>query len=94
MVYYKMTDYNLLGFDRARNKRKKYEAKLQNKKTGEIYAVPFGQMGYEQYRDKIGYYKTLDHLDDKRRENFLKRNAHNIREGYYSPGYLSAFYLW
>ena len=94
MTYYKMTDYNLLGFDRARNKRKKYEAKLENKKTGKIYAVPFGAMGYEQYFDKLGYYKNLNHLDKKRRENFLKRNAHNIKEGYYSPSFFSAFYLW
>ena len=92
-MYYKMTDYNFIGFNRARNKRKKYEARLQNKKTGKIYAIPFGQMGFEQYKDKIGYYKSLDHLDEKRRDNFIARQSYYVKKGYYSPAYFSINFL-
>lgn len=46
---------------------KKYYALVNKKK------VYFGQMPYEHYEDKIGYYSDLDHHDKTRRRNFKSR---------------------
>ena len=90
-----MTKYTLLGFNRAANQTKKYDAILQSIRTGRTRTVPFGQRGYQQYKDRIaGYYSDFDHYDKIRRRSFLARNENNIKAGYFSPGYFSAKYLW
>ena len=68
-------------------KNKKYDAYIDGKKYS------FGDQRYEQYHDKIGYYKDLDHLDDDRRYNYINRHK-NDKLDEYSPGYLSMYYLW
>ena len=62
--------------------------------------IHFGDIHYQQYHDKIGRYKNLDHWDKKRRANYLKR-AKGIKgkNGYSwkdkdSPNYWSVHYLW
>ena len=78
------------------NSNKKYKAVLPN---GRI--VNFGAKGYSQYRDRIGYYSSYDHLDSKRRNRYRARHkailtgdgrlAYKVK---YSPSYFSYKYLW
>ncbi len=49
---------------------KKYYAKVGNRK------VYFGDQRYQQYRDVIGRYASLDHLDKERRKNFRSRHGY------------------
>jgi hypothetical protein len=36
--------------------------------NGKKHSFNFGDINYQQYNDKIGLYKRLDHNDKKRRE--------------------------
>lgn len=68
-------------------KNKKYDAFVHGKKYS------FGDNRYSQYFDSIGYYSDRDHLDEKRRENYISRHRNdNLTE--LSPGYFSYHYLW
>lgn len=95
-MYYKISDYRLIRFQKSKTKFKKYDAILQNRKTNKLYIVPFGQLPYESYRDKTGLnlYPQLLHGDKKRRERYRIRHQKDLKDGYYSPGYFSYFYLW
>lgn len=64
---------------------KKYYALVNGKK---IY---FGQIPYQQYHDKIGYYKILDHNDKKRRENYRARHG---AQGYQKIKGSAAWFSW
>ncbi len=63
--------------------------------------VNFGDRRYQHFRDKIGLWKSLDHLDKKRRANYRKRHS-SIRNKAgkravdikYSPAWFSYHYLW
>lgn len=44
-------NYKFVRFESSNTKGKKYDAVLQNKKTGKPKRVPFGAKGYEQYKD-------------------------------------------
>jgi capsid portal protein len=67
--------------------QKKYYAIVNNRK------VYFGQYPYQQYRDKLGYYSDLDHLDKQRRKNFKSRfERYRHRKG--SSAYFSDQILW
>ena len=55
--------------------------------------VYFGDSSYEQYHDKIGYYKDKDHHDEHRRHYFNKRFAKQSKKKY-SPAWWSKFILW
>lgn len=96
MVYYKKTDYKLLGYTKSKTKHKKYDAILQNKTTKKTYKVPFGSTLYENYRDLTGLnlYPNLLHGDKKRRTLYRARHKKDLKEGYYSPGYFSYYVLW
>lgn len=68
-------------------KNKKYDAFVNGKKYS------FGDVRYEQYHDKIGFYNHLDHRDLIRRDNYRSRHRHeNLND--FSPAYFSWFYLW
>ena len=41
-MYYLKKEYNLLNFQQSTSKNKKYDAILQNKITGKIVKIPFG----------------------------------------------------
>jgi hypothetical protein len=61
--------------------------------------VPFGQLGYEHYRDRtpLKLYSYLDHNDDKRRANFRARFRslyERYRKDPQSAIYWSWNYLW
>jgi hypothetical protein len=80
----------------SKKKLKKYD--VYSSKTGE-YITSFGAIHpdsqpYEQYFDKISYYKDYDHGDKERRRLYrLRHNKDNIKDKT-SPAYFSWFYLW
>ena len=94
-MYYKQTDYKLLRFRRSPKKFKKYDAVLVDKQ-GKKHYVPFSDTRYSNYQDKTGLnlYQTKIHSDKARRANYRARHKTYLREGYYSPGYFSYYYLW
>ena len=53
----------------------------------------FGDRRYEQYYDKIGYYKDYNHYDKLRRKNYRARHKYD-KLNEYSNGYFSYYYLW
>ena len=93
-----MSQYELLGFERSRSPKKKYDAILSLKSIypHDIVRVPFGDVRYAQYEDTTGLrlYSRLDHLSPARRDRFRKRHAGFLRSGYFSPSYFAYFYLW
>lgn len=80
-------------------KNKKYSVYvLQN---GKPRIIHFGARRYEHYKDKIGRYSSLDHLDNKRRHNYRKRHeAIKLKNGKPAykdknqPAYWAYNYLW
>ncbi len=65
---------------------KPFPSKLKNKKysiyvmkDGKKKLIHFGQLPYGHFKDKIGFYKNLDHNDPKRRQSYLKR-ARGIKD--------------
>lgn len=79
------------------SKDKKYDLlDLQGNKI-----LSFGSLQMEHYKDKLGYYKKLNHLDPKRRKSYLARSAGIInKDGNFtkddpeSPNFWSRRYLW
>lgn len=55
--------------------------------------VHFGDIRYQQYHDKMGYYKLLDHGDQKRRSLFWARH-NKSRNKVGTPGWFSLHILW
>ncbi len=63
--------------------------------------IGFGNQKYQQYKDKLGYYKHLDHGDSKRRKSYLAR-AKGIKnkkgeltwQDNTSSNYYAIKYLW
>jgi hypothetical protein len=94
MVYYKKTDYKILNYQRSYLLKKKYDAILQNRKTGKIILVPFGSSDYQSYGDKTGLNLYKPHKDKERRRLYRLRHEHNLKDGYYSPSYFSMRILW
>jgi len=66
---------------------KKYYALVNGKK------VYFGDIRYQQYHDKMGYYKLLDHKDPKRRNSFWARH-YKSRNKVGTSGWFSLHVLW
>ncbi len=95
MILTNPNEYRFLRFEKSRNKQKKYDALLEHRKTGKIKRIPFGMIGYAQYKDKtgLGLYSSLDHGDKARRENYRKRHSGEDKNKY-SSGYFSWKYMW
>ena len=74
-------------FKKSKRKNKKYDVFKNNR-----YVVSFGDNRYQQYKDKIGIYKDLDHGDKKRRDNYYARHGKESRMG--TAKYFSHKYLW
>lgn len=79
---------NYKGYDiyLSTRKDKKYMAKVGNK------FIHFGQIGYEHYHDKMGYYKILNHNDKERRRLYYLRHGKEAIKG--SPKWFSHNVLW
>lgn len=77
---------------RAPSKRqyKKYDVyDLKNN-----YITSFGDIRYQQFKDRIGYYSHKDNNDPKRREAYKKRHMNDNLNDRKSAGYFSWVYLW
>ena len=96
MAYFPFVSYSFVKFEKSKSLGKKYDAILLNKKTERTSRVPFGQLGYEQYKDStgLGLYTHMNHLDPRRRTSYKLRHAGDIKTGNYSAGYFSMKYLW
>ena len=96
MPYYKIKDYELLGYEKSKSKGKMYNAILKNKNTNRFIRVPFGSSDYENYTDKTGLnlYPHLIHGDKNRRRLYRARHKGFLKDGYYSAGWFSWFILW
>ena len=94
MTYYSKKDYKLLGYRKSKRKNAKYDAILENKKTKKLKYVPFGAIGYENYRDLTGLNLYKTHNDPKKRRLYRARHKKDLKEGYYSPGYFSYYITW
>lgn len=96
MTYYSKREYKLLGYEKATRANKMYNGVLQNKKTGQLVRVPFGDNKMENYQDKTGLnlYPELIHNDKERRKRFRARSKGYLRDGYYSPSWFSYYILW
>lgn len=78
-------------------------AVVKNKKysvyNDDVYITSFGQIRpngipYEQYEDKIGYYKDYNHYDIKRRNNYRSRHKNDNLDDITSAGFFSRYLLW
>jgi hypothetical protein len=90
--------YKLVRFQVCRDKKHKYNAILENKKTGKQKKVPFGGIKsdgtpYQHYHDKIGKYRKYDHGDKERRKRYVIRHK-GEQLNKFSSGYFSMLYLW
>ena len=61
---------------------KPFKAKAKNKKysvyvikDGKKKLINFGQLPYQQFKDKLGAYSNLDHGDKKRKDNYYSRHG-------------------
>lgn len=97
MVKYPKSEYTFVRFERG-TYPKKYNAILRNKKTKREVKLAFGDRRYQQYRDAtpLKLYKSKDHLDKKRRDNYRSRHSKEVPsfKNYYSPGYFAYKFLW
>jgi outer membrane scaffolding protein for murein synthesis (MipA/OmpV family) len=88
---------DFIRFEKSKNKRKKYDALIKNKETGNINRVGFGSRIplMQQYKDTtgLGLYSSLDHLDKKRRDNFRKRHSCDTAKKM-TGRYWSCSFLW
>lgn len=66
---------------------KKYDVFVNQK-----YLVSFGDKRYEQYFDKIGFYRSKDHNNEKRRQLYYKR--HGEAGLPFTAKWFSHRYLW
>ena len=79
---------------------KNYETKLSTRKGKKLMSmfddkwVHYGADGYEHFKDRSGLLPSnLNHLDPKRRTNYLKRHA-NTRYKKGTPSWFSWHVLW
>ena len=87
--------HEFVKFEVSHLPTKKYNAVLKNRKSGRELRIPFGAIGYEQFKDTtgLGAYTKDDHLNDKRRQNYIKRHS-NDKNKPYAPSWFSLKYLW
>lgn len=84
-MYYR-NGYTIIPSNRKYKKYDVYKA--------EKYITSFGDLRYEQYYDKFGFYSKLNHLDKDRRQSYRQRHTNdNIDDPNYA-GYWSWRYLW
>eukprot|EP01043_Picozoa_sp_COSAG02_P059011 COSAG02_NODE_7444_length_3010_cov_9.551013_4_plen_85_part_00 len=57
----------------SRAKNKKYSVYVR--KHGRKRLIHFGDKRYQQYRDKLGHYRELDHSDPERRKRYYDRHG-------------------
>jgi hypothetical protein len=95
-MYYSTKDFTFIKFVKSNTKNKMYDAIIQSKATKKVKRLPFGLSTMGNYRDITGLnlYPNLIHNDPVRRKSFKARFKNILKDGYYSPGYFSYYYLW
>jgi len=95
MIVKNPENYELMGFQESHLNNKKYDAILKNKITNKLKLVPFGQKGYEHYKDKtpLKLYSNFNHLDKERKKNYRLRHK-GEEKNKFSSGFFSWYYLW
>jgi hypothetical protein len=94
-MFSKIIRYNNISFEArapSKNGHSKYDIYHNNK-----YIVSFGDKNYQQYKDKIGYYKDKDHNNSKRRALYRKRHGNEAGHNEKDPttaSFWSWYYLW
>ena len=76
----------------SENKLKKYDVYHNNKKISSFGAIKSDGTPYDQYFDKIGYYKDYNHYDNERKKRYYKRHGKKAKK--YSAKYWSHIFLW
>lgn len=83
----------------SNNKKAKYSVYVM--KDGKQKLIHFGWRSIQQYKDKLGHYKSQDHNDEARRKSYLARakgikdkNGNLTWQDKSSPNYYSIHYLW
>lgn len=72
---------------KSSRKHKKYDVFIKGN-----YLLSFGDSRYEQYDDKIGKYKHLNHGDEQRRKSYYQR--HGKKAEPWTAKWFSHRYLW
>lgn len=80
-----------LIFVKSTRKNKKYDV-YEQKQDGLKYLTSFGDVRYQHYKDKLGLYSHLNHLDKKRRDLYYTRHKKDYPK--YSPDWFSKKLLW
>jgi len=82
-------------YEKSTRKGKKLMVRVKGK------LIHFGFIGMEQFKDRTGIWKSLDHGDKKRRKNFLSRSGgikdkqgNLTKNNPLSPNYHSRRILW
>lgn len=91
-------EYRLVQFQVSHDKKHKYNAILEHKKTKRTKKIPFGGIKtdgtpYQHYHDKIGHYRQYDHNDKQRRQRYRVRHKGEDTKKF-SSGYFSWRFLW
>lgn len=73
-------------------KNKKYSVYVKSNNKSGKKLINFGDSRYEQFRDKLGHYKRLDHGDPKRKKAYYAR--HGKAQGKDNAKYWSHKILW
>ena len=73
-------------------KNKKYSVYVKDK-DGSPKLIHFGDKRYKQFNDKLGFYKSLNHNDEKKRELYYKRHGRDTK-GKNTAKYWSHKILW
>jgi len=74
------------------NSNKKYFVYVKSDNKRGYKKIGFGDKRYGQFKDKLGHYKSLDHGDKKRKDNYYARHGKAISKD--SAKYWSHKILW
>ena len=76
---------------KSKAKHKKYSVYVKGDK-GNPKLIHFGDSRYQQFKDKLGEYKNLDHNDPQRKKNYYSRHGQTNDKN--SAKYWSHKVLW
>ena len=74
----------------SKAKNKKYSVYVM--KNGKKRLIHFGDKRYQQFKDKLGHYSSLDHNDKERRKRYYQRHGQTTDKN--SAKYWSHKILW
>ena len=76
----------------SKAKNKKYSVYVKSNTKSGIKLIHFGDNRYEQFKDKLGHYKSQDHGDTKRKKAYYDRHGQTSDKN--SAKYWSHKILW